>query len=568
LCCSERTSPERFQGFHLDSEASEMNSGKNAKNEKNTGWLGQGLALVTLSVALAGCGGSSNAGSASSTSSTASASPTVSGTPPSSVAANDRYDFQPTMANSGGKSVSFRIQNKPAWATFGQTTGKLSGTPNSPDAGKYANIVITATDGTNTSTLAPFSIQVTPAGSGGGSGSSSSSSSGGSTSSSSGGTGASGALSISVQGNRLVDGRGNTVQLRGVMVAGNSESTGSHNEWDWSNLTAGNNASPDWAAIKAWKVNAIRYSVGEASWQGRTTINWDGSSVNNDANHNYVATVEKDIADITAMGMYVILVQYDSAPGNTTFTAQNPMGDADHTLALWTSLANTFKNNPAVLFEPFNEPFLGTAGNDVNPKAFDSLPNGANYYIRNGGAVANAYYASENGNHVAVPYTWTTVGFQQVLDAIRGTGATNVVVMGGQDYDNDLTWWTTNPPTDALNQIAITYHAYYTTYGYALTNDTPQHTAAQSIAMLTNPGVPVILTEIGDNVGGGASTNGGSPGSFMTQMAQLLDNQGWSGMAWTWNPWGGSDTLIQNITSYTPTQGEGQAWYNWTINHK
>jgi hypothetical protein len=278
--------------------------------------------------------------------------------------------------------------------------------------------------------------------------------------------------------------------------------------------------------------------------------------------------VEKDIADITAMGMYVILVQYDSAPGNTTFTAQNPMGDADHTLALWTSLANTFKNNPAVLFEPFNEPFLGTAGNAVNPKAFNSLPNGANYYIRNGGAVANAYYANENGNQVAVPYTWTTVGFQQVLDAIRATGATNVVVMGGQDYDNDLTWWSTNPPTDALNQIAITYHAYHTTYGYAVANDTPQHSAAQSIAMLTSPGVPVILTEIGDNVGSGPSSNGGSPGSFMTQMAQLLDNQGWSGMAWTWNPWGGSDTLIQNITSYTPTEGEGQAWYNWTINHK
>jgi len=204
----------------------------------------------------------------------------------------------------------------------------------------------------------------------------------------------------------------------------------------------------------------------------------------------------------------------------------------------------------------------------VNPKAFNSLPNGANYYIRNGGAVANAYYANENGNQVAVPYTWTTVGFQQVLDAIRATGATNVVVMGGQDYDNDLTWWSTNPPTDALNQIAITYHAYHTTYGYAVANDTPQHSAAQSIAMLTSPGVPVILTEIGDNVGSGPSSNGGSPGSFMTQMAQLLDNQGWSGMAWTWNPWGGSDTLIQNITSYTPTEGEGQAWYNWTINHK
>ena len=55
------------------------------KTGKNWGLLGQTLALITLGVALAGCGGSSDAGSASSTDSTpagasvASATPSVSG---------------------------------------------------------------------------------------------------------------------------------------------------------------------------------------------------------------------------------------------------------------------------------------------------------------------------------------------------------------------------------------------------------------------------------------------------------------------------------------------------------
>ena len=156
---------------------------------KSWGILGQALAVLTLTVALAGCGGSSDAGSAGSTAvsgaGTAAATPVVSGTLAATVAANNRYSFQPTVANPSGTPLSFGIQNKPTWATFGETTGELSGTPAATDADKYSNIVITANDGTTTSGLPAFSIQVTPAGSS--PASSSSSSSGASSGSSSSG---------------------------------------------------------------------------------------------------------------------------------------------------------------------------------------------------------------------------------------------------------------------------------------------------------------------------------------------------------------------------------------------
>ncbi len=48
--------------------------------------------------------------------------------------------------------------NKPSWATFSASTGELSGTPNA--AGSFANIVISVTDGTQTSSLDAFSISV------------------------------------------------------------------------------------------------------------------------------------------------------------------------------------------------------------------------------------------------------------------------------------------------------------------------------------------------------------------------------------------------------------------------
>jgi Glycosyl hydrolase family 26 len=134
------------------------------KTGKNWGLLGQTLALITLSVALAGCGGSSDAGSASSTAAGASATPSVSGTPTAVVAAENHYSFQPTLVNPSGMPVSFSIVNKPVWATFGAGSGELSGTPATPDTGSYDNIVISASDGSTSSALPAFSIKVVAAG--------------------------------------------------------------------------------------------------------------------------------------------------------------------------------------------------------------------------------------------------------------------------------------------------------------------------------------------------------------------------------------------------------------------
>ena len=49
----------------------------------------------------------------------------------------------------------------PAWATFDIVTGRLSGTPAATDAGTYANVVISVSDGTASATLPAFSIVVT-----------------------------------------------------------------------------------------------------------------------------------------------------------------------------------------------------------------------------------------------------------------------------------------------------------------------------------------------------------------------------------------------------------------------
>ncbi len=86
--------------------------------------------------------------------------PVISGTPPISVTAGQAYAFQPSASDADGNALTFSVANKPAWATFSTTTGRLSGTPGSTQAGTYGNIAISVSDGTASASLAPFSISV------------------------------------------------------------------------------------------------------------------------------------------------------------------------------------------------------------------------------------------------------------------------------------------------------------------------------------------------------------------------------------------------------------------------
>ncbi|MBS0580096.1 MAG: hypothetical protein JSR36_12645 [Proteobacteria bacterium] len=87
--------------------------------------------------------------------------PILSGTPPTSVVAGSAYSFQPTASDPSGLTLSFSVQNLPAWAAFSIASGQIYGTPTSTQTGTYANIVISASDGTTASSMPAFSVTVT-----------------------------------------------------------------------------------------------------------------------------------------------------------------------------------------------------------------------------------------------------------------------------------------------------------------------------------------------------------------------------------------------------------------------
>ncbi|MCU7905296.1 MAG: putative Ig domain-containing protein [Candidatus Thiodiazotropha sp. (ex Epidulcina cf. delphinae)] len=86
--------------------------------------------------------------------------PTISGTPAQSVIEGNEYLFAPTATDPDGDSLSFSVTNLPGWAVFDTNNGELSGTPTAADVGPYEGIVISVTDGEETASLAPMSLQV------------------------------------------------------------------------------------------------------------------------------------------------------------------------------------------------------------------------------------------------------------------------------------------------------------------------------------------------------------------------------------------------------------------------
>jgi hypothetical protein len=86
--------------------------------------------------------------------------PVVSGTPSRSVVHGNAYSFRPTGSDPEGRTLTWSISNRPSWAAFNTSTGALTGTPSSSHVGTYSNVTISASDGTNRTSLPAFSVAV------------------------------------------------------------------------------------------------------------------------------------------------------------------------------------------------------------------------------------------------------------------------------------------------------------------------------------------------------------------------------------------------------------------------
>jgi len=87
--------------------------------------------------------------------------PTITGTPATSVNEDEAYSFTPSADDvDTGATLTYIITNKPTWAAFDTATGALTGTPANADVGTTSGVVISVSDGTDTTDLAAFDLTV------------------------------------------------------------------------------------------------------------------------------------------------------------------------------------------------------------------------------------------------------------------------------------------------------------------------------------------------------------------------------------------------------------------------
>ncbi len=91
------------------------------------------------------------------------------GTPATKALVGVTYEFVPNAADADEDVLTFAIENRPGWATFSPTTGRLAGRPPASAAARvYAGIRISVSDNTAVAELPAYDLEVEGAGTGAG----------------------------------------------------------------------------------------------------------------------------------------------------------------------------------------------------------------------------------------------------------------------------------------------------------------------------------------------------------------------------------------------------------------
>jgi hypothetical protein len=373
-------------------------------------------------------------------------------------------------------------------------------------------------------------------------------------------------------GGRFVDGSGNTIKFLGFNLAGLEYTpiggAATSTATEWGSQLGTSDGYPNFSYFGKWDANVIRIPLNEASWNANGSSgtcvdvkNYLGrginASINPDPKGTYRHDVTQAVQAATAAGFYVILDLHWSAPSNFCPFDQDQMANTDNSVRFWQSVASLYKNYPNVMFELFNEPYMFVSSDST-------LTNGT---------TASTYYAGGAGfsQYQAVNYSYGIAGWNQLITAIRGTGATNVLLIGTLGWSGDNRTWLANAPSDNAApagytgtwtpQIAATWHTYPAGgWGSANYNVINNNGSLVNAKQIIAAGYPVLVTEFGDQ----NTTVSTAP--FLSTWLPQFDAAGISYVGWAWSP---PATVYNNPANQmiadptgTPTSGMGQISYN------
>lgn len=302
---------------------------------------------------------------------------------------------------------------------------------------------------------------------------------------------------LHVQGNKLLNGLGQQVILHGVDRSG-TEYQCVHNT---KQIFDGPDDAASIQAMKNWHINAVRIPLNEDCWLGINEATPSGTL--------YQQAIIQYVNQINKQHMFAIIDLHWNAPGSDKATGQQVMADKDHSLAFWDSVAQMFKNNPAIIFDLYNEPH----------------------------EISWGCWKDGTGCETDFP----VASMQDMINTVRATGANNLLMIGGLDFSNDLSGWLANKPTDPINNLVASFHM------YGKNKCDTQKCWDKNVAPVMAQ-VPVIAGEFGESYN---STVCGTKTS--NAFIKWMDQHQSGYLAWAWDAWSNKCENLSLITDYSGT---------------
>jgi endoglucanase len=291
---------------------------------------------------------------------------------------------------------------------------------------------------------------------------------------------------LHVRQNKLVygPGRGRVVQLRGINRSGSEyECLSQRGRFFDSPHPSEPDSGPMIREMVNWDINVVRLPLNEGCWFGSGS-NTDGPP--------YRAAIEGEVRALNAHHLFVILTLQWNGAGDHPAISPLPMADASHSLTFWRSVADTFKGDGWVLFDLFNE------------------PHNISWHCWLDGCSVPAGPFSH--------YPFRAAGMQQLIDAVRSTGATQPLIVTGNDYGRDFSGIASNLPHDPDHSLIFGLH----TYG----SESPCVGACLKVVEKVARRFPVLATEFGEIDCGG---------SYIRPEMRAFDRAGIGYLAWAWD---------------------------------
>jgi alpha-tubulin suppressor-like RCC1 family protein len=233
----------------------------------------------------------------------------------------------------------------------------------------------------------------------------------------------------------------------------------------------------DFQRMASWGANVVRIALNQDFWLTGAR-QYDS---------RYAPRVDEVVGWAEQAGLDVILELHWSdrgTLGSCSSACQQLMADTN-SVRFWSEVATRYQNDGRVAFELYNEPY------------------GISWDIwLHGGETHQG---------------WRAAGMQDLYDAVRATGANNLVIAGGLDWGYELSGVPSNP-IDGYNVL-------YATHPYSHFPEKMPSSWQSSWGFLADTH-PVIVTEFGDIVA--------CSSDFSQQVIDFADSRHVSWTAWPW----------------------------------